>query len=175
MSNDEILQFCYAHTGGEESSKLLKPMVLAMADLAYRDTAIKVTEQSPELAKKLQTSITDSYTGGEFTIPTDMLYFDGQKPITNLRIDSAQAFQISDKRKFSFLSSVISNHYFAVDGRSIVVRKIDGSSTGSYLLEYYKIPINSDIDDDLRNIFLECLLTRLGIIATKEMNNGNTK
>lgn len=165
MTNDEIIQQVYAHIGGEEKSKIIKPVIIAMADLAYRDLAIKVAMEQPELAKKLQDTATGSYTGGSFTVPTDMLYYDAQKPVTNLYVDDDPAFQVADKRKFNLITSTMTNHYFAIDGRTVTVRKADGASTGNYSLEYYKIPVNSDIDDDLRNIFLELLLLRLGFVV----------
>ena len=170
MNNSEIIQQVYAHIGGEEESKILKPTIIAMANLAYRDLAIKLASQEPELAKKLQTTATGSYTNSSFTVPSDMLYYQDQKPVTTLYIDNDVAFQIEDKRKFSIVGTTVSNNYFAIDGRTIQVKRSSGGTTGNYSLEYYKIPVNTDIDADLKNIFLECLLTRLGF--TMQVKNG---
>lgn len=175
MTNAELIQQIYLHIGGEQKTGIIKPMIEAMAELSFRDLAIKVVETDAELAKKLQTTATGSYTGSQFTVPTDMLYYDKQKPITALYVDSVVAFQINDKRKFDLLSTTVSNNYFAIDGRDVIVKKAGGGSTGNYSFDYYKIPVIADIDDDLRNLFLECVLTRLGFASIQKFGIPENK
>jgi hypothetical protein len=176
MTNDEVIDFVYAHSGGERASQLLKPVIVAMIDLACRDVAEHIVDEDIDLMRKLQTTATNTFVASQFNAPSDML-FHGKKK-TSLLIDGDRAYELADHKKISLLSQTVGNHFYSFDGRVIKVKQSDGATSGTYDLEYIKIPTVSDIDDDLRNLFLEFLLKRLGLVSqlkAQSINNGNTK
>lgn len=171
LTNTQIIQWIYSKLGSEKDSGIIEPLIIAVADLAYYDLAKFLLDNDSEMAKKLAKSITNqSWSSSKFSAPTDMLFY---KQIKTTRLDfgGTLAFQIKDRDKLDMITGV-SNHYYALEGKIFYIRHSSGTISGSNLnMTYYKIPNKDDIDDELRNIFLELLLTRL----VPQTQNGNSK
>lgn len=165
LTNATLLQYVYAHLGGsEKDSGIMEPLIIAMAELAYADLAQMLLDTDSELAKKLvTTSVNNSWSSSSFAAPTNMLFYK-QKKTTRMTIAGTLAHQVEDRDKLDLVAAAgISNTYYALEGKTFYIKSPAGTTSGTTNLDlkYYKIPAVTDIDDDLRNIFLEILIRRL--------------
>lgn len=164
LTNASLLQYVYAHLGGsEKDSGIIEPLIIAMAELAYADLAQMLLDTDSELAKKLITSVANqTWSSSSFAAPTNMLFYK-QKKTTRMDFGGTLAYQVEDRDKLDLVAAAgISNTYYALEGKTFYIKSPAGTTSGTNLnLRYYKIPTVSDIDDDLRNIFLEILIRRL--------------
>jgi len=172
MTEQELLQRVYAHIGNEEKSGLVEPVVLAMADLAFIDLAKLLIENKPSLAKKLISSVANqTWASSSFSAPTDMLY-NMEKTVIRLDLGGTLCHQLEDRDKLDMIGTTLSNHYYALEGKTFYIKHASGTASGSNLnLRYYKVPTVTDVDDELTTIFLDILFTRLGIVRTSEKPN----
>lgn len=173
LTNNEILAWVYGHIGGERESGVIKPMVLAMATLAYKDLAHYLIDTDSEQAKKLvKTLSSQTWTNSAYSAPSDML-FHKQMDTTKMSIGTTMAFQVKDRDKLDMATGV-SNIYYALEGKTFYIKHPSLTTSSTLSITYYKIPTKDDIDDELRNLFLELLLRRLVPQApTKAVPNPN--
>lgn len=167
MTDAEILQYVYSQIGGERKSGVLKPILLAIAELAYDDLADYLIKSEPDKAKKLITSVANqAWLNSEFSAPSDML-LNNQKAVVRLDIGGDICYQLKDRDKLDFLTGTtaeeVSKNYCALEGKTFYIRVAGGATTsGNDLnLRYYKTPVAADIDDELRKPFLELLMQRV--------------
>lgn len=171
MTNAQLLEYVFSQIGTERDTGMIKPMILAVANLAYRDLAQFLLDNDSELAKKLIASAANqTWANSSFSAPTDML-FHKQKETTRIDFGGILAFQIEDRDALDMVSS-LNNHYYALEGKTFYIKHSAGTTSGTNLnIRYYKIPVVTDIDDDLRNVFLELLITRLVPKKSQPPNN----
>ena len=170
MTETELLQRIYSHTGGEEKSKLYKPLVIAQLDLALTDLARYLIDMDSELAKKLITSVANqSWSSSSFSAPSNML-FHGQKPVVRLDLGGTLAFQVSDRDKLDMVTGM-ANIYYALEGKTFYIKHPSATTSGNNLnLRYYKIPAIADIDEEMTNLLVTLLLQRLGLTQSNQQD-----
>lgn len=161
LTNAQILQWIYSRIGSERDSGIVEPLIIAVADLAYTDLAKFLIDSNSEMSRKLVKIVTNqTWATSKFLAPTDMLFY-RQIDTTRLDIAGTLAFQLKDRDKLEMISAM-ANHYYALEGKYFYIKHSSGTTGASNLnLTYYKIPTKDDIDDELRNLFLEILLGRL--------------
>jgi hypothetical protein len=157
----QLLQRVYSHIGAETESGFVKPMVLAMAKLAFKDLAHLLIDSDSELAKKLVKTLSgQTWASSAFEAPSDMV-FHKQKKTTRIDLAGALAHQVEDRKKLDLLSTSV-NHYYALEGKTFYIRHATGVTGASTLrITYYKIPVIADIDDELMNTLVELIIRRL--------------
>lgn len=167
-TNEELLARVYSIIGSERDSSMAKPVVLAMATLAYRDLAVQLIETDSEQVKKLvKTSTNQTWASSAFSAPSDMLF---HKQIKSTRIDlgGTLAHQVRDRDTLDMITGQ-SNHYYALEGKTFYIKHSAGTTGASNLnITYYKIPAITDIDAELMNMLLQILIPRL--LPTAEPN-----
>ena len=165
MTNTQLLQRIYAHIGNEEKSGIVEPVVLAMAALAYIDLARFLIDNDHELAKKLITSVANqTWATSSFSAPADML-FHIQKKVIRLDLGGVLAYQVEDRDKLDMISATLTNHYYALEGKTFYLKHASGTASGTNLnLRYYKVPTVTDIDDELTTIFLDFVFQRIATV-----------
>lgn len=172
MTDEEIIGYVQAHIGGEKKTKIVKPLILAMAELAYKDLAMFLIESNSEFANKLITSaVNQTWSSSQFTAPSNML-FHRQIETTRIDFNGTLAHQVSDRDALD-MAGTLSNIYYALEGKTFYIKNPSATSGSTLNIRYYKIPENSDIDDELRNTFLEILMQRL--YGQKQADNKNSK
>lgn len=173
MTELELFQRIYSHTGGEEKSRLFKPIIKAQADLALTDLARYLLDTDHELAKKLVTSVANqSFADLTFSAPSNML-FHGQKSVIRLDLGGTLAYQVSDRDKLDMLSGM-SNVYYALEGKTFYIKHPTPETISNNLnLRYYKVPAITDIDTELTPLLITLLLQRLGV--TQATNQDEQK
>ena len=174
MTESELFQRIYSHTGGEEKSRLFKPIIKAQADLALTDLAQYLLDTDHELAKKLITSVANqSFADLTFSAPSNML-FHGQKSVIRLDLGGTLAYQVSDRDKLDMMSGM-NNCYYALEGKTFYIKHPtpDTIPRNNLNLRYYKIPVILDIDAELTPMLITFLLQRLGV--TQATNQDEQK
>jgi hypothetical protein len=173
MTNAELLQWVYLKTGSEKDSRILEPVVIAVANLVYPELARFLIDHDPEMAKKLITILSNqTWVSNRIAVPTDMILHK-QKDTTRLTISGTLAYQVDDRDKLDLMSG-LDNIYYALEGTYFYIKHtnvltVGGSNLG---LSYYRIPTVTDIDDDLRPIFLDLLINRL-VPKPPKVNDSN--
>ena len=173
MTEEQLFQRIYSHTGGEEKSRLFKPIIKAQADLALTDLARYLLDTDHELSKKLVTSVANqSFADLTFSAPSNML-FHGQKSVIRLDLGGVLAYQVSDRDKLDMLTGM-SNVYYALEGKTFYIKHPTPEAIANNLnLRYYKVPAIADIDTELTPMFLTLIMQRLGI--TQSTNQDEQK
>jgi len=161
MTNADLIAYVEAHLGGYNKSGIVRPMITAMANLAFKDLAYMLLDTDSELAKKLVVTLTgQSWSSSSFSAPSNML-FHKQKQTSKISIGGALVFQVTDRDRMD-MAYQVGNHYCVLEGKTFYIKHSAGTTNGNNLdITYYKIPAISDIDDELRNQFLAILMARL--------------
>lgn len=168
MTDAQLLQYVYAEIGGEAKSGLVKPMVLAIANLAYIDLARHLLDNDPTNAEIIKTSVVNqTWASSKFTLPTNFLYHrpSPEKIYEGVILDIAgiNAFQVEDRKKLSLISQTLVNAYYAIDGKFAYIKHPSLSGSSTLNLFYYKVPTIADITDEVLNVFLTFIFQRLGL------------
>lgn len=168
MDNTTLLQRIYSEIGGETKSGLIKPMVLAITDLAYIDLARHLLDNDPANAEILKTSVVNqTWASSKFTLPSNFLYHrpSPEKLYEGVILDIAgtNAFQVEDRKKLGLISQTLVNAYYAIDGKFAYIKHPTLAGSSTLNLFYYKVPTVSDITDDVLNILLTFIFQRLGL------------
>lgn len=176
-TNDELLARVYSIIGSERDTNIFRPMVLAMATLAYRDLAILLIDTDSEQAKKLVTTAANQvWASSQFAAPTNML-FHKQHETTRIDLGGTLAFQVKDRDTLNMLPAdavKISNHYYALEGKTFFIKHSAGTTGAANLnITYYKIPAIADIDAELMNLLLTVLIPKLSPHAEVNLTNDN--
>jgi hypothetical protein len=161
MTNEDIVSYVEAHIGGARQSRIVRPLILAMANLAYSDLAKLATEQDPLMAEKLKTTLANqTWATSQFTLPTNFLRHK-QIEFTKVYFGTTLAHQVRDRETLDMITGML-NIYYAIEGLKLYVKHTGGTSSGTNLnISYIKIPTVSDLDDELTPTFLQLLMARL--------------
>lgn len=180
-TNAELLARVYSIIGSERDTSIFRPMVLAMATLAYKELAIHLIDTDSEQAKKLVTSVANQvWASNQFSAPADML-FHKQSKHTRMDFGGTLAFQVKDRDTLTMIGTAstgadLGNHYYALEGKTFFIRHESGVTGASNLnLQYYKIPTISDIDSELMNTLLEILIPKLMPHAEPNLKHDTQK
>jgi hypothetical protein len=163
-TNDELLARVYSILGPDRDTSIMKPLVLAMATLAYRELAIRLIDTDSELAKKLITSaVNQAWATSQFSAPANML-FHNQRKTTRIVIDTDLAYQVKDRDTLGLLNTTSGSGiiYYALEGKTFFISHPSAVNGNDLNITYYKIPTIADIDSELMNPLLEILIPMLG-------------
>jgi hypothetical protein len=163
LTDAKVIQYCYAHLGiTKRESGLIEPLILAMAQLTLYDLAKFLVDNDSEAAKNLMTSTAaQPWSASKVDAPADMLYH-RQRESTRIEIAGTLLYQIEDKKKLDLLTTGLTNSYYALEGKSFFIKHSSGTTSGANpTIKYLKIPVITDIVDELTNLYLELLFQRL--------------
>lgn len=161
MTDTELIQYVELRIGGgEHRTGIMRAMILAVSVLALADLAKLLISSSDSLSEKLTVSLTNqTWANSTFPAPSNMLFF-GQKDSTRLSIGNTLAYQVKDRKKLD-MSSGQTNIYYALDGKTFYIKSSTATSGNDLNISYYKIPTLADIDEELRNVFIDLVVSRL--------------
>lgn len=159
-TNEELLARVYSIIGSERDTAIMRPMVLAMATLAFRELAINLIDADSEMAKKLSKTLSNqTWHDSQFDTPADMLFHKWRESI-HLDINGVTQYPVQERNTLTLISGQ-TNGYYALEGTTFYLNPSSGTGGANLNITYYKIPTISDIDAELMNPLLEILIPKL--------------
>lgn len=160
MTANELLEFVYQRLGGEKNTRMSRPMIIAIGQLALKDLAQTLLDTNSELSKKLIAELTNqTWSSSKFDAPSNMLFY-RQKDTTKIDIGGTLAFQVEDRDKLE-MGANLGNIYYALEGKTFFISHPSLTGGSNLNIRYYKIPELANVDSELRNIYIELVLARL--------------
>lgn len=164
MTETEVNQYMFATLGSHREEGVIEPYTKALTPLALYDLAIQLAELDNELTEQLRATETATVAATEIPFPANILAYNLKKT-GKLQIQRSgvykEAHRLEDKKKLRMLNQTTLEHYYVVDGRKLVVRTSDLANIGTYKFDYLIIPTLADINETLRNPFLQILKAKL--------------
>lgn len=174
MTNLELIQYVEQRLDTQTDTVFVRPVILAVSTLALADLARILIDTDSELSGKLVVTLSNqTWANSSFAIPSNMLLHK-QLETTKMYFGTTPAYQLKDRDKID-LSSTLGNIYYALYGKTFYIKHTSTTSGNDLNISYYKIPTLADIDEELRNLFIDLVIARLTPSSKQPENNVRQK